>query len=825
MRVIYETGHTPEIGKYKNAIVENPTTGRQYIYDDQGTYTLVAKLGPTGPQGPTGPLGIGNTGATGAGVTGATGATGPRGNTGPVGPAGGSTVFVGNWTTATAYNEADQVTHNGSSYSAKTDHTSGASTEPGIGASWTTAWQLAARVGGTGATGAQGNTGAGTTGATGPQGATGAAGAAGATGAGVQGATGSTGPQGATGPKGMNWKGQWLTATAYVIDDTVLNNGTSYIAIANHTSASTDEPGVGVNTAIRWAIVAQKGNTGAASTVPGATGPAGATGVGIQGPNGNTGATGVQGATGALGMTGATGPAGAAGGTTVYVGNWITANPYNTYDLVVHNGSSYAAIADHTSSASDEPGIGGSWTTYWQLAAQKGGTGSTGPQGNTGAAGGAGNTGATGAGGANGATGATGPIGTSFTGPVGATGAAGATGPYGKAAGATFIVAADNAPASWKAVADYICNASTDQVEINNAITALGSTLGGRIQLSPGTFSDSAAIAIAGDGASDAPLVQIIGCGKQSTIINVATNIHGIELSLSACVAIEKLAIYVTGTGDGIHATAKVTSPYRSFWHSSFRDLLVSGGYSAHTGWGLYLEAPFRSVFENIELSGVGNGMQLRSTNNAFNPGDCSFNRFFIELYGSGGIAYYIYSATANGYMNQNNFSMCEAIGDTSSTGIKLDGVSGAGVMSQRFWGTNLENFATLIDMVRGEGNVFDLNYVEALASGTLFKCGANAWNNEFRAKYVYSNVTQTLINDGNTANTAEPNRFERIKVLADTSANLSVTKQDQTIIRDNVKSGAGTVAAAFTPNFKTPIVGTSAPSNPQTGDLWVDTN
>jgi hypothetical protein len=63
---------------------------------------------------------------------------------GAQGPPGGITTFEGPWVTATGYSIGDAVSHNGSSYVALTNHTSGASTEPGVGGSWQTAWMLLA---------------------------------------------------------------------------------------------------------------------------------------------------------------------------------------------------------------------------------------------------------------------------------------------------------------------------------------------------------------------------------------------------------------------------------------------------------------------------------------------------------------------------------------------------------------------------------------------------------------------------------------------------------------------------------------------------------
>lgn len=45
---------------------------------------------------------------------------------------------------------------------------------------------------------------------------------------------------------------------------------------------------------------------------------------------------------------------------------------YYRGQVVGNGGSSYVCILDHTSSAGDEPGVGGSWTTYWAVVAAAG---------------------------------------------------------------------------------------------------------------------------------------------------------------------------------------------------------------------------------------------------------------------------------------------------------------------------------------------------------------------------------------------------------------------------------------------------------------------
>lgn len=68
----------------------------------------------------------------------------PKGDKGDVGA---GIDWQGAWITATAYALADGVKNGGSSYICISPHTSGASTEPGVGASWATVWDVIAERG------------------------------------------------------------------------------------------------------------------------------------------------------------------------------------------------------------------------------------------------------------------------------------------------------------------------------------------------------------------------------------------------------------------------------------------------------------------------------------------------------------------------------------------------------------------------------------------------------------------------------------------------------------------------------------------------------
>jgi hypothetical protein len=55
-----------------------------------------------------------------------------------------------------------------------------------------------------------------------------------------------------------------------------------------------------------------------------------------------------------------------------WLGPWVTSTAYAVNGAVSSNGGSYICISAHTSAAGDEPGIGGSWTTKWDLVAAAG---------------------------------------------------------------------------------------------------------------------------------------------------------------------------------------------------------------------------------------------------------------------------------------------------------------------------------------------------------------------------------------------------------------------------------------------------------------------
>jgi len=364
------------------------------------------------------------------------------------------------------------------------------------------------------------------------------------------------------------------------------------------------------------------------------------------------------------------------------------------------------------------------------------------------------------------------------------------------------LIAAADASASVKSRADYVCDGVADQTEIQTAINAAQLEGGGIVQLSEGSFSLSSPIIINGTTNEDNPLtVTLKGCGEFATYLRPTTNTNAIAISNWAQLHLADFGIVVQGSGNGIVSFAVTTTDTRSFWMSSFRNLRINGEYNPlNTGWAMDLSMPFRSVFENIEIEGTRNGMRLKNEGTIQNAGDCTFTRMFIEIVGDGGTAVHISSPSNN--MNQNNFNMIEAgASGPNCTGILIDGASGGA--SQRFWGTNLEQFKFLINVANGESNVFDLNYVtcdnDNVTGNIAFQCGANAYGNTFSSKWVNvpSGQTLQLFTDANTTSNV-PNIFENVRI-ENNGGTVNYTKSTSTVQRAiTTFSSGGTTQAGL---------------------------
>lgn len=281
-----------------------------------GAWAVLAGQGPQGPAGAVGPAGA----AGPVGMQGAAGAAGPQGP--PVS-------FHGGWLTGAAYVVGDAVSYGGGSYIALTGNSGRV---PDISPIY---WGSLAQAGTAGPAGPVGATGfQGPTGYPGPQGAAGVAGAMGPAGpAGPIGAAGPAGPQGATGATGaagaggLVYRGTYSSVVNYALNDAVIFQGSSYVALSPTTNAGNTPP----FSPSFWGLVAAAGVNGAAGT-PGQAGTPGV--AGPSGPSGNA--------------------------ASVQVGS-VTTGAAGTTASVVNTGSSSAAVLNFTipQGARGVPGSGG----------------------------------------------------------------------------------------------------------------------------------------------------------------------------------------------------------------------------------------------------------------------------------------------------------------------------------------------------------------------------------------------------------------------------------------------------------------------------------
>lgn len=321
--------------------------------------------------------------------------------------------------------------------------------------------------------------------------------------------------------------------------------------------------------------------------------------------------------------------------------------------------------------------------------------------------------------------------------------------------------------------ADYECDGTADNVQLQAAIDAVAST-GGIIAVFAGTYNLAVKLTFTGTNNYNTPTIQFTGAGMHATKLTMATNVDGLHFTNNAQVVISDIQLTVSGTGSGMTATQS-GSLKQSFWNSEFRNIYITKT-GTHTGYGINMGSPFRSVFNNIEIFNTHHGIRFYSEDPAQNPGDCTINRVFVETDNqAGSVGVNIDSPSGMGSMNQMVFTMVEMIDNASGgTGWLLGGTAGTNHI--KVIGTNIEQFATAVNVDNGFSNIFDCNYVEVLSGGTIFKTGANsAGNNFIRSGLLYVPANATVINDANTWND-NPNRFENMYIGVESGVTASAT-------------------------------------------------
>lgn len=327
----------------------------------------------------------------------------------------------------------------------------------------------------------------------------------------------------------------------------------------------------------------------------------------------------------------------------------------------------------------------------------------------------------------------------------------------------TKYVAANDAPATEKARADYVCDGVNDEVQIQNAIGDVRTTGGGVVLLSQGTFVIGATIFVNGDGDVDtSPTIAIRGAGNYSTQLSAdASGVTIFDISQIARVHISDMGFYLSGAGHAIFTHAVDDGLYwRSVDESVFERLWINGGYFNHTGWAMKLGSLFRSTVRDIHIEGAGNGIDLYAEHAEQNPGDCIFQRMMVGIYGNSGVAYHIGSSMAS--MNQITFDTCHSFARPEATftiAWKLDGAVGSNHIIVR--NCNSEQFGKIWRQDTGFGARVQFDHVTLKNGATLLDLKADAYWSTFDVGdiYVEESAAVTVVADLNTNLTA-PNQY-----------------------------------------------------------------
>lgn len=379
-------------------------------------------------------------------------------------------------------------------------------------------------------------------------------------------------------------------------------------------------------------------------------------------------------------------------------------------------------------------------------------------------------------------------------------------------AGAYYFVCANDATTKEKAAADYQCDGTADEVQINLALDAIRA-VGGVVRLSSGNFAIAASINMLGNVAeSDGnPFMALLGSGSESTILTGGSNINVIATGQRAKYEIAYFTAIASGSGDCISQTAGTE---RGNWQSWIHDVFLQGNFTNHTGWGLDLQSPFRMRLTNIEMNGVANGCNFVAHTDAFNPGNITVDRMFIDLWNDAsnasaiGFQLKVNTTTSTNVMNLVSVNRLDIAGGTaltSSIGISIVGASASYGDSRHhsFTNLNIEDVQTVIKHVRGRDCTYrDLNYCRPLSGGTIIDLDSSSHNNSFENLYaVAQGASQTfnLIVDSNSSSNL-PNSLTRVDGFQPSTVTINAALASSTLLsRIDLSGGSPTIDADIT--------------------------
>lgn len=357
-------------------------------------------------------------------------------------------------------------------------------------------------------------------------------------------------------------------------------------------------------------------------------------------------------------------------------------------------------------------------------------------------------------------------------------------------------VAAADAPAQF-ADAPYVCDGTADQVQIQ---TALDNAIGLRVGLSPGTFNLTAPVLMYGSDNSAAALARHLhGSGRHATRIIVGSGVNGgIFFGKVVSPTVTDLTVEVVGNSHGIYSSLSSTpaANNRSFVNGTVNRCTIKGpGSGNNTGWGMSLGSAYKCSVEDVEITGMSNGVRVLNESSTFNAGQCRFARVAVDLTGNSGIGFQVNSPSGNA--NQIEFDTCYAVMASASTGTTGWAFVGAGASSGvRVRNCTSEFFDTAVSIAATAFDVdIDLCHATVPTAGVFATVAGYACRVRAGRLYVPTSATVSAITETNSYAT-KPNTFD-LDIYADTSSTVTATLTTGVVTR-GVADGPGTVATTL---------------------------
>lgn len=313
-------------------------------------------------------------------------------------------------------------------------------------------------------------------------------------------------------------------------------------------------------------------------------------------------------------------------------------------------------------------------------------------------------------------------------------------------AGPVLFVAASDATDAETRNADYVCDGTDDDVQIQAAIDALPAD-GGIVRLSTGTFTIGAAIdCTAATGA------RLAGSGRYATVITGEVGYTDAIVQLGEYGGLEQCSITIPTT-----VTANAIQAYDIDNGTILRDLWVTGG-SGATPYAISLRNSFSLDVRNVRMSVGCNGWEIANTDDAFNYGNSVFSHCEVQLTTAGRIGWDIHGIVGTKNYNLMTFNYLSTVtgSGAGSTGIRIRNCA-----FLTFLCPDIEGVATslsTVGAVGGGANAQCLTFINPYFSHDV-SVGANTSNAVFMGGRIYGTITYGATNQDtrfvNTRNNA----------------------------------------------------------------------